>query len=155
MGAGLGGLIQVERLDVVIESALDGVVLEDGVFVVGELAEIFLTEPARGLGTAFLVEKSRRDAGTSGSRYADVEPLRGGRGADLIEKAAFAGRGAEEPEGAAGREHGEHGVIEVVGDIGGVVDDEEGGGGKAAEAGGIAGDADDAGAVAQGEGEAV
>jgi hypothetical protein len=65
----------------------------------------------------------------------------------------FAVRGGEEPEvSVGGGEHGADGEVELVGDAGGLVDEEEGDGREAADGGFGAGKCDDAGAVWEEEG---
>ena len=71
----------------------------------------------------------------------------------IPEKTLATARGGQDPETAVGGgEHGAEGVVELVGDIGGFVDDEQGDGGEAAERIGIAWKGDEPGMVGEQEG---
>lgn len=71
---------------------------------------------------------------------------------DLVKEAALSGGSAEGDDGATGGgDHGADGDVEVVGDAGGLVEDEEADSGEAADGVGASGQGEDAGAVVEEE----
>ena len=142
--------------DVICDGPLEDLFGEEGFVVVGEFAQVFLAEPAGSHGLEVAGEPFGANAGAVGGGDLDAVPGGSAVGPGFEEEAAAAEGGADEPEIAvAGGEDGAHGEIEVFRDAGGFIDEEHAGAGEAAYVGFGAGEADDAGAVGEAEGDLV
>ena len=121
-----------------------------------ELAEVLLAEAALTHGGPLLLKEGGRDARAGGGGGADALPLGTPLNPGFVEEPVLAEGGAHEPEGAgADGEHGAEGHVELVGDAGGFVDEEQGDGGEAAVGGFGSGQADNAGLVGENQGDLV
>ena len=119
----------------------------------GKLAKIFAREAIGRKVGAGLFNDGGRNAGAIVGGDFDPGEGAGLRGPEAVKEAGGLGRGGHEPERAAvggGVEHGEKGVPELFGEVGGFVDDEEFGA-VAADGFGLVGQGENARAVGEGE----
>ena len=138
------------------EGGFDEVAVEAGHAVIDEFGHVLLGVPVGFEGVSGVFEELGGDAGAFGGGDRDTEPCRAAVLPLFVEETAFAAGGAEEPEIAVGGgEHGKEGLIHVVIDARGLVDEHERDGGEAAHGAFIAGKADDPGAVGEEQGDRV
>src|SRR5262249_30388716 len=110
-----------------------------------ERAEGLLAEPPLAPGAAVAFEEGPRDGRDLVGGALDAGPVVAAPGPGVPEEAALAVGGGQGDEPAVGDgEHGPDGAVEVVGDAGGLVDDQQADVGEAADGVLAAGQADDA-----------
>ncbi len=91
-----------------------------------EGAVVFLAEPGIAEGAAFLVEEFRVDAWALGGGDVDARPVVAAPGPGVVEEAALAEGGGQADEAALGDgKHRPDRAVQVVGNAGGLVDDDQ------------------------------